>query len=112
MTYHYDGRRFRAVKLDGEPAPVAHYRQAGDLIWAEFTGGDVRQGHLTGRCAPDGTLEIGYAMVLASGDVVAGFCVSIPEALPDGRIRLHERFRRFTPALLEGNSIIEEISAE
>src|SRR5262249_21489649 len=106
----YDGRRFRAAGHGG-PAAVATYRQAGDLVWADFAGGAVRRGSLTGRCAPDGVLEFTYTMVLSDGAVLAGRCRSTPEVLPDGRIRLHERWERYGPHAATGSSELEEIPA-
>lgn len=110
MTIHYGGRRFRAVRNDGKVAPLAHYHQDGDLVWGDFAGGEVRRGSLTGRSRPDGTLEFGYTMVLQNGEVVSGHCISTPELLPDARIRLHERYRRFTPTPSDGSSVIEEVA--
>lgn len=107
---NYDGRRFRPVGhgADAE-APVATYRQSGDLLWAEFAGGDIRRGSLTGLCAADGTLEFAYTMVLASGEVIAGRCTSSPELLADGRIRLHEKWERYGPHAARGVSELDEV---
>ena len=58
----YNGRKFSPAGHeagDGE-ATVASYRQHGDLLWADFSGGRVRRGALTGLCRPDDTLEFSY----------------------------------------------------
>jgi hypothetical protein len=107
----YDGRTFSPVGHDpgdGE-VPVASYRQRGDLVWADFSGGRVRRGSLTGVCGPDDKLEFVYTMVLADGSLIAGHCESTPELLPDGRIRLHERWERYGPQAATGVSQLEEI---
>jgi hypothetical protein len=107
---NYDGRRFRAVGPGPEvDAPIAHYRQSGDLLWAHFRGGSARRGSLTGLCRPDGSLEFAYTMVTADGSVVAGRCESTPEVLADGRIRLHERWERYGPHAATGTSRLEEV---
>jgi hypothetical protein len=109
----YDDVRFRPVDgQPGEEARVAVYHQAGDLLWGEFTGGHARRGALTGTATEDGELEFGYCMVLDSGEVVSGHCRSTPEILPDGRIRLHERWERFGAQAGTGVSSIEEIPGE
>src|SRR5687768_1690268 len=101
-TTDYDGRVFVAAATtetaaaDGS-APRGHYHQRDDLIWAEFSGGKVRHGSLSGVCAPDGTLRFAYCQVLLDGTVVSGDCVSRPQRLPDGRIRLREEWRRHSP---------------
>jgi hypothetical protein len=108
----YDGRRFRAAG-PGAPAeaPVAVYRQSGDLLWAEFSGGGVRRGSLTGIRRHDDTLEFTYTMVLQDASVLAGHCVSTPQTLPDGRLRLHERWERYGAHAATGVSELEEIGA-
>ena len=105
---NYDGRRFRAVG-HGPDAPVATYRQHGDLLWAEFSGGHARRGSLTGLCAEDGTLTFAYTMVLDDGEIISGSCRSTPEILADGRILLHEEWERYGEHAAAGTSEIEEV---
>lgn len=105
----YDGRRFRAVG-HGPEATIATYHQSGDLLWADFAGGTTRRGSLAGRCAENGTLEFAYTMVLTSGEVISGRCVSTPEVLDDGRILLHEQWERYGPNAASGISEIEEVT--
>lgn len=113
MTIDYDGRRFRPVPLRpdeaGEADRVAVYRQDGDLLWGEFTGGRARRGVLTGTCAPDGSLEFAYCMVREDGAVISGRCASTPRVLDDGRIRLDEVWERYGAHAATGTSVIEEI---
>jgi hypothetical protein len=105
----YDGRRFRKVSTDPD-APVTLYRQKDDLVWAELTGGGVRLGSLTGKCAEDGTIDLAYTMVLASGAVISGHSTNTPEFLADGRIRLNEVWERYGPHGESGTSSIEEVT--
>lgn len=105
----YDGRRFRAAGHADGNGPVATYRQRGDLLWGDFSGGDVRRGSLTGLCRPDDSVEFAYTMVLADGSVLAGHCESTPEVLPDGRVLLHEKWERFGAHADSGTSELEEI---
>jgi hypothetical protein len=102
----YDGRSFRAEGA-GNAAPVGHYSQDGDLVWAEFAGPGVRAGRLVGSCRPDGVIDAAYCLVTAAGDTVAGKCLSTPEVLADGRVRLTENWRRMDGST--GVSHIEEI---
>jgi hypothetical protein len=106
----YNGRTFRKVVRDpAKEAPETLYRQQGNLVWADLQGGDVRRGALTGVCAEDGTIDLGYVMVLHNGSVVSGHSVNTPEFLPDGRIRLHERWERFGAHADHGTSTIVEV---
>ncbi|MEH1098288.1 hypothetical protein [Micromonospora sp. CPCC 205561] len=105
----YDGRRFRRPEeVTDDLATTATYHQQGDLVWADFAGGEVRRGSLVGRCAEDGTIAFSYSMVLRGGDVISGRSTSRPEVLADGRIRLHEEWERFAPRAGAGTSAIEE----
>lgn len=105
----YDGRRFSPVTGKAGPATVAHYHQQRDLIWAEFSGGEVRRGAIAGTSAADGVLRFAYCMVLCSGEAVTGVCRSIPEVLTDGRIRLTEHWERFGSGASSGISTLEEL---
>ncbi len=105
----YDGRVFRAGGAHQAQAPVAHYRQDGDLVWGDFEGGPVRRGTLAGRCAADGTLVFAYCMVLDDGAVVSGRCRSTPQLLDDGRILLSEEWERYAPDAETGFSDLEEL---
>lgn len=110
--WDYDSRRFRSTAAEtaaGSATPIGHYHQSGDLVWAEFAGGAVRTGRLVGHCADDGTLTLAYSQVMADGRVLAGECVTTPERLPDGRLRLRESWRRLDGSGDTGVSYIEEL---
>lgn len=104
---NYDGRRFR--KPGDEIGPIAVYHQQDDVVWAEFAGGDVRRGSIAGTSAPDGTLRMGYTIVLANGDVICGHTVNTPEVAEDGRFRLREAWERYGPHAATGVSYLEEV---
>lgn len=101
----YDGRRFRA---EGSTA-VAVYRQQGDLVWAEVTGGEALRGAVTGLRDASGRLHMGYTIVLTTGEVICGHTVNTPETTEDGRLRLREEWERFRPRAASGISYLEEV---
>lgn len=113
----YGGRRFRPVGDPGvtsvdstavdSTAVEGLYHQDGDLVWAEFAGGAVRAGRLVGTRRPDGVLDAAYCFVTATGETVAGACVSTPRVLADGRLRLSEHWRRLDGS--SGVSHVEEV---
>jgi hypothetical protein len=103
---NYGGRRFRPAG-DRPDGSVGHYHQDGDLVWADFSGPQVRVGRLVGTCRPDGVIDAAYCLVTAEGDTVAGACVSTPTMLDDGRVQLTEHWRRLDGS--SGVSHIEEI---
>jgi len=109
----YDGRRFRSVENSetGEVGPetVFGYRQDGDVVSATYEGGDVRFGTLVATADNEGNLDARYGHVNASGEIMTGECRSMPEVLPDGRIRLHEEWRWTSGDRSSGRSVVEEI---
>ncbi|WP_018685204.1 hypothetical protein [Actinokineospora enzanensis] len=112
MLIDYEGRRFRGEVAPDGSAPIATYHQDGDLVWAESGGGRVRRCVLTGVRDDQGVITMGYTMVLVTGEIVLGRCVSTPEPLPDGRIRLVERYERYLPLATSGETVIEELPTE
>jgi hypothetical protein len=110
----YDGRVFvstgaaETAGADGS-VPSGRYHQRGDLVWGELSGGAVRHGSLAGVCDADGVLRFAYCQVLRDGTVVAGDCVSRPERLPDGRLRLREEWTRHAPRRASGVSVVDEL---
>jgi hypothetical protein len=107
---NYEGRRFQ--KAGGGDGTLARYRQDGDLVWAEFTGGKVRRGTVIGTCSPDGTLRLAYVMVLDTGEVISGSTVSVPQWRPDGRLVLREEWQRYGEHAASGESYLEEVLPE
>lgn len=108
--FDYDGVRFRPVDAErapGAPSTVGLYRSRGGEVWAEFSGGSVRTGRLVGTTRPDGTIDGAYCQVYLDGSSAAGTLVSVPDRLPDGRMRLHEHWRRADGC--SGVSVIEQI---
>lgn len=109
--FNYHQKRFQAVvNLDsGEVSAetVFHYFQEGDLLWADYAGGAIRKGNIIGRVAADGVITMRYQHVNMEGEIRSGSCISTPERLPSGLIRLLEKWQWTEgPA---GSSVIEEL---
>jgi hypothetical protein len=104
VTVRYDGLVVQPEHADGA---IGRYHQEGTLVWAEFAGGSVRTGRLVGTSSPSGTITAAYCQVMTDGSVVSGTCVSTPDRLADGRLRLTEKWRRDDGSV--GVSRIEEV---
>jgi hypothetical protein len=115
MTIDYDGRVFRPVvnAPNGEVTASTefHYRQAGDLLTATYTGGGIRLGQMVGLVGGDGSLHFHYQHLTDTGELRCGICRGVPERLPDGRLRLHETWQWLSGDRSEGQSVVEEVSA-
>ena len=114
MRIKYDGRVFRGVfncpsgQVNGETE--FHYAQQGDLLTATYLGGVIRFGQIVGMVLEDDSLDFVYQHRTESGELRSGRCQSRPEILPDGRLRLHERWQWNTGDKTAGESVIEEIA--
>lgn len=118
LAVTYDGRRFRSVAShadgtlgDVDAATAFEYHQDGLAVWATYAGGAVLRGTLVATVDADGALDMRYAHVAAGGALRTGMCRSVPETLPDGRLRLHETWQWTGGAQGAGTSTVEEIAA-
>lgn len=116
MSIHFDNRTFRSIS-NSDTGQVGsetlfHYHQDGDVVWAEYSGGEIVRGTLIAKVQADDSLEMRYQHVNRKGELMTGVCTSIPELLPDGRIRLHETWQWTCSDHSSGESILEEIPSE
>lgn len=113
MKIDYDGRKFASVRNStrGEVGQdtVFSYRQSGDVVWADYSGGAIVRGQLIANRDDDGVLDMRYQHINTRGGLMTGVCRSTPELLPDGRIRLHENWRWTSGDCSTGESVLEEI---
>lgn len=112
---NYQGKSFRPVanaengEVSGET--IFHYRQNGNIVTAEYAGGSVVSGHLIALVDENGCLDMRYHQVNDRGELQTGVCQSVPEMLPDGRIRLHETWQWTSGDSSRGTSVVEEIQS-
>jgi GNAT superfamily N-acetyltransferase len=110
---NYDNRYFVGVSNaptgQVDASTRFHYRQRDDILWGTYQGGAIRFGTLTGAVAADGSLDFAYQHVDSDGALRSGVCHSTPEVLPDGRVRLHERWQWTGGDRSSGESVVEEV---
>ncbi len=113
MRINYNDRYFRSVANlgggDVDAETIFHYRQEGEIVWATYRGGGVAFGTLTALVLPDGKLDMSYQQVSRDGIIKTGRCLSTPEILSDGRVRLHESWSWTEGGDGAGESQVEEI---
>lgn len=111
MNYH--NKKFRPVQNteNGETSAetIFHYKQEGNILTSEYSGGKIVKGHLIGLVDEAGAIDMRYHQVNDQGELMTGTCQSKPEVLPNGKIRLHETWRWTSGDESAGSSIIEEI---
>lgn len=110
----YHNRKFRPVSQSENSETNSEtlflYVQTDDIVSSYYFGGEILKGQLIAKVNKDGTLDMRYQQVNKKGELMTGICQSTPEILPDGRIRLHEKWRWTSGDFSEGESILDELT--
>lgn len=69
-----------------------HYKQIGNILTSEYSGGKIKYGHLIGLVDDKGNIEMRYHQINDKNELMTGICISKPEILENGKIRLHENW--------------------
>jgi hypothetical protein len=111
MNYH--DKKFKVINnsSEGEVGEdlIFHYQQRNNHIWCDYSGYKIIKGHLLGKVKENGSLEFSYHQINVMNELRTGICTSVPEILPNGKIRLHESWQWTSGNKLEGSSLLEEI---
>lgn len=111
-TINYNNKKFRPVSNtdNGETSneTLFLYKQVGNILTSEYSGGKIKYGHLIGLVDMDGNIDMRYHQVNEKGELMTGICISKPEILNNGKIRLHENWEWTSGDKSKGQSIIEE----
>lgn len=109
---NYDGKEFVPERnsengeVDGQT--VFYYHQSGNIIWAEYTGGEIIKGHLIGTVSENGALDFFYQHINGNMEVRIGKCHSVPKVIENGKTELHEEWQWLNGDKSAGSSIIVE----
>lgn len=110
---NYNNKYFKPVQnsINGETTDqtIFYYKQSGSIVTANYQGGEILKGHLIGMVDPGGHINMRYHQVNTKGELMTGICLSTPEVLSNGKIRLHEEWKWTSGDCSKGNSIVEEI---
>lgn len=93
-------------EVDGNT--LFEYRQKGNILWADYSGGDITKGHLIGTVAENGELDFYYQHINKQRQVRVGVCHSVPHILENGKIKLSEKWQWLNGDKSEGSSVIFE----
>lgn len=109
----YDGRKF-VPKMNTENGEVSGqtvftYHQNGDVLWAEYCGGDVVKGSLLGTVMHNGELDFVYQHINKDKEIRTGKCHSIPTVLGNGKILLSEQWEWTSGDCSKGESLLHEV---
>lgn len=108
----YNGKKFRPIEnsenAETSDETVFEYVQTGNILTAEYAGGQIKKGHLIGLVDEYGNIDMRYHQVNNRGEMMTGRCRSKPEIMNNGKIRLHESWEWTSGDKSKGRSIIEE----
>jgi hypothetical protein len=110
---NYDKRVFKSVQ-NSETGEVSgetrfYYHQKGNVVWAEYQGGEIIFGNLIARVYDDDSLEMCYQHLNLKGEFMTGKGIATPEISDTGKIRLHEKWQWTCKDFSSGESVVEEI---
>ena len=109
---NYNDKKFRPISntenSETSNETLFHYKQVGTILTAEYSGGKIKQGHLIGLVEPTGIIEMRYHQINENDELMTGICISKPEILENGKIRLHENWEWTSGDKSKGTSTIEE----
>lgn len=88
---------------------VFRYKQKGHVLTCDYSGDSIIVGHLVGLVAEDGSINMRYHQINADGELMTGICLSTPEIMLNGKIKLYEKWQWTSGDLSKGNSILEEV---
>lgn len=113
MKINYHNRLFRPIQnsTNGETSAetVFLYQQDGTILTSAYSGGQIVKGHLIGIVSEEGVIEMRYHQINKKGELMTGVCHSTPEILPNGKIRLHEKWQWTSGDRSQGTSVLEEV---
>ncbi|WDF66803.1 n-acetylglutamate synthase [Sphingobacterium oryzagri] len=111
--FNYHNKTFFTVgnTENGETSSetIFYYKQEGNMVTADYSGGRIIRGHLIGLVNADGEIDMRYHQINLDNKLMTGRCKSTPELLPTGKIRLHEDWEWTSGERSKGRSIIEEV---
>lgn len=112
MDFNLNNKQFKSLANsdNGEVSDetIFHYFQEGNLIWAEYYGGDIQKGFLVGKIV-NNQLQFTYQHVNQTFEIMTGKCNSLPEITSEGKIRLTETWEWTCKDFSKGTSVLIEM---
>lgn len=110
---NYDGRKF-IPKMNSENGEVGEqtnftYHQNGNLLWDEYSGGDILKGSLIGSVLCNGELDFVYHHMNQNMQIKTGKCHSVPTVQENGKIELSEKWQWTSGDYSKGESLLVEV---
>ena len=109
----YNDKFFKAISFspnsETSSDTIFHYKQNGDLLKGNYSGGGIRFGHLIGLLDKHGNIDMRYHHLTEGGRLQTGVCKSRPEIDLKGKIILYEEWNWTSGDFSSGSSVLKEI---
>lgn len=113
MKVNYNNLKFKPVSnsQNGEVSDdmIFNYHQSGNIITCDYAGQNIIKGHLIGLVDDNGCIKMSYHQINKDGLLMTGNCISTPEIMSNGKVRLNESWQWTSGDKSKGSSILEEI---
>ncbi|MGF2413537.1 hypothetical protein [Ferruginibacter sp.] len=111
--YNYHNKTFRSAANtnngDVSNETIFEYSQTDSIVTAVYKGGSIVKGSLIALVDEEGKLDMRYQHVNTQQQLMTGTCISTPELLPNGKLRLYEQWQWTCGDGSKGQSVIEEV---
>ncbi|MGD1945561.1 MAG: n-acetylglutamate synthase [Croceivirga sp.] len=113
INIDYNNRKFKPIQTSSNAETseetIFWYKQDGNILTCSYKGGKIIRGHLIGLVRKEGVIDMRYHQINRNGELTTGLCLSIPEIMKGGKIRLHETWQWTSGDQSQGSSVLEEI---
>lgn len=110
---NYNNKKFRVFENteNGETTTetIFEYKQNGNILTSEYSGGQIVRGHLIGLVDDNGKIEMSYHQINIKGELMTGICSSEPELTDKGKIKLYENWEWTSGDKSSGKSVLIEM---
>ena len=86
-----------------------NYMQDNEVIFADYSGGQVLKGHLLGKQLANGDFDFYYHHVNLNGELKIGKCLSRGIVQENGKIKLQETWEWLCDDMSKGKSELIEV---
>lgn len=111
MNYH--NRKFKPVSnSDNGEVDIDmtfHYQQQKNVLFCNYSGGNILKGHLLGKVDQEGKIRMHYHQINKKGELKTGVCSSIPKMV-NGKLMLIESWEWTSGDEGTGESVLEEVT--
>ncbi|GAF04581.1 VOC family protein [Saccharicrinis fermentans] len=88
---------------------IYFYKQSGNRVSATYKGGYIKLGFVEASADKWGNLQMQYYHTNIKNELITGICVSTPEIMSNGKIRIIEDWQWTCKHFPNGRSILEEV---